>query len=96
MEERKRTIPGLAELIENQKAFDRQKSELERDHMGKYALFSRGELKETIEDEEAAYEKGYAEYGEGKFSLLRIGAEPESCGSARPYTLEELQADGFV
>ena len=89
-------IPGLAELIRNQSAYEKLRLSLEQNHSGKIALFSDGELMELIESEDEAYRKGYAEYGEGNFFLREIGESPKSCGSARPYTLEEMQRDGFV
>ena len=89
-------ISGLAELTRNQEAFEKHRETLEREHMGKFALFSNGELIEVIEDEDQAYKKGYATYGYGEFTLHGIGEEPVSCGSARPYSLDELKADGLV
>lgn len=91
-----RKIPGLAELIRNQNAYERHRSSLERNHSGKFALFSDGELKELFKNEEEAYRSGYADYGEGNFFLHEIGASPKSCGSARPYTLKEMQEDGLA
>ncbi len=89
-------ISGLAELTRNQEAFEKHREMLEREHMGKFALFSNGEFKEVLEDEDEAHRKGYEEYGYGKFTLHGIGEEPVSCGSARPYSLDELKADGLV
>lgn len=89
-------IPGLAELIRNQDAYEKQRVTLEQEHNGKVALFSEGELKELFENEVEAYRSGFANYGEGNFFLHEIGASPKSCGSARPYTLKEMQEDGLV
>lgn len=86
-------IPGVDELVRNQREFTKQKAELERKHFGKFALFSHGKLECIVESREEAYEVGYSKYGEAEFSLHEIGAEPQYCGSARPISLEELEAD---
>lgn len=96
MTEVTKKIPGLAELIRNRKAFEKQEAKLKLKHTGKLALFVNEELIEIFEDEEKAYEYGYAEFGYGKFTLHEIGAEPVNCGSARPYSFDELKADGLV
>ncbi len=89
-------LPGLAELIRNQKAFDAQREDLESTHHGKFALFSDGKLLLVVSSKEDAYSKGFSECEDGKFTVFEIGEKPKSTGSARPYTIEELQADGFV
>ena len=92
-----RKIPGLLELVKNQNAFKKQRAELERNHFGKIAIFSNEKLKHIAESKEEAFTWGYSECGEGKFSLHEIGINTsKSTGSARPYTLEELEADGLV
>lgn len=92
----KKKFPGLAELIRNQKAFDAQREDLENSHHGEFALFSDGKLIMVVSSKDDAYNKGYSEFEDGKFSVFEIGEKPMSLGSARPYTLEELEADGYV
>ncbi len=89
-------LPGLAELIKNQKAYDAQRETLESSHHGEFALFSDGELILVVSSKDDAYSKGFSECEDGKFTVFEIGEKPKSTGSARPYTLEELQADGYV
>ncbi|MCY3627140.1 MAG: hypothetical protein OXG88_05815 [Gammaproteobacteria bacterium] len=89
-------LPGLAELIRNQKVFDAQREDLESTHHGEFALFSGGKLLLIVDTLEEANSKGYSECEDGKFTVIEIGQEPKSLGSARPYTLEEFQADGYV
>ncbi|MCY3884068.1 MAG: hypothetical protein OXG24_04045 [Gammaproteobacteria bacterium] len=91
-----RKIPGLDELIRNQEEFTKQRAILKRKHCGKFAIFCQGELKGIADSKEDAYRTGYSECGDQKFTLHEIGEKPQSTGSARAYTLEELQADGLV
>ena len=92
-----RKIPGLFELVKNQRAFEKQRADLERNHLGKIAIFSNEKLKHIAESKEEAFNWGYSECGKGKFTLHEIGIKTSrSTGSARPYTLEELEADGLV
>ncbi len=39
-----------------------------------------GEVVETVEDKDVAYELGLQRYGAGNFSLERIGTSPHSFG----------------
>ncbi|MDE0644678.1 MAG: hypothetical protein OXH84_00350 [Gammaproteobacteria bacterium] len=48
-------LPGLAELIRNQNAFDAQQENLESTHHGEFALFSDGQLLLVVSIKEDTY-----------------------------------------
>lgn len=54
MSESTNKILGLSELKQNQQAFEKRRETLEREHTGKFALFSSGKFKQVLEDEEEA------------------------------------------
>ena len=96
MTQPKKKIPGLAELVKNQEVFSKQESDLDREHHGKFALFSNKELIAIVNSIDEGYKKGYAEC-DGNFSLHEIGSDSHRhCGSGTPYTLEELKEEGLV
>ena len=49
-------------------------------HSGKMALMHDGGVVEIVDDKDVAYELGLRRYGDGNFSLERIGASPHSFG----------------
>lgn len=58
----------------------RYQDELESEHSGKMALMRDGEVVEIVGDKDVAYELGLQRYGDGNFSLERIGVSPHSLG----------------
>ena len=98
MAEVQRKIPGLAELAQNQKVFAEIESNLDREHHGKFALFSKGKFIDVVNTREEGTKRGYSDCG-GVFSLHEIGnevADNQQTGSAIPCTLEELEEEGLV
>ena len=94
--QQERKIPGLAELVQNQKVFTPMEAKLDLLHHGKYALFSKQQFIAIVDSVKEGYEKGSAECG-GVFSLHEIGNEAKKhCGSGEPYTMEKLKEEGLV
>lgn len=58
---------------------------LESDDHGRIALMHDGELDGVFDDLEAANVAGYERFGEGRFSLIRIGRDFADFGSMNRY-----------
>lgn len=70
-----------SQVRSNQKAYDRNhRSQLEQTDSGRVALMHDGELKAVYNDMGDAYSIGCEKYGLGRFSLVRIGAQPVDLG----------------
>lgn len=98
MTKNQQKIPGLAEAFRNHKEFIKIEAELDREHHGKYALFSKGKFICVVDNTQEGAKRGYDRCG-GDYSLHEIGdevADNKHCGSIQPYTLEELEEEGFV
>ena len=78
---------AMAELRKNRKAFNGMQHELERGHSGRIALLLHdGELVSIFNDRGDAYVIGCERFGEGHFSIKKIGTPPASFGAAASYT----------
>lgn len=71
---------SVEQVRENQKVYEKEKDQLEAEYAGKVALYCNGERMDIFDDYMEAYRQGRREYGLGKFSLKRIGAQPVSLG----------------
>ena len=58
---------------------------LERDDRGRITLMHDGELSGVFDDLEAANIAGYEQFGEGEFSLIRIGRDFADFGAMNRY-----------
>ena len=58
----------------------RHEARIEPEHSGKMALMHDGGVVEIVDDKDVACELGLQRYGDGNFSLERIGASPYSFG----------------
>lgn len=58
---------------------------LERDDRGRIALMHDGVLDGVFDDIEDANIAGYEQFGEGKFSLIRIGRNFADFGAMNPF-----------
>ena len=77
---------AMAELRKNREAFNGMRHELERDHSGRIALLHGGELVSIFNDRGDAYFIGCERFGQGHFSIKKIGTPPASLGAAASYT----------
>ena len=68
------------ELEKNRAAYESMKDELERDHLGRVALFHDGKLMGIYNDAEDAYTAGESAYGLGHFTTQPIGGRPIELG----------------
>lgn len=74
-----RDTPTQAEV--NRAAFvEHFQEELEAEHSGKMAVMHNGRVEAIDGDLDVAYELGLRLFGEGNFSLERIGTSPHSLG----------------
>ena len=69
-----------SELKKNLTAYESMKSMLESKERGRIALFSDGKLCDIFNDFGDGYMVGMERFGEGRFSIKRIGEPP---GTAR-------------
>ncbi len=69
-----------AELEKNRATYESMKDELERNHLGRVALFHDGELVDIYNDAEDAYTAGKSTYGLGHFTTQTIGEPPIHLG----------------
>ena len=76
---------AMDEVRKNIKIYEMMKEELERDHMGKVALFHHGGFIRTFDDYDHAYQFGCDEYGLGHFSVKKIGERPLNMGAMTPF-----------
>ena len=74
------------ELRTNRNAYQAMQDELEREHRGRFALLHGGELIHLFNDRWDAYTIGTERFGEGCFSIKKIGEPPASLGAATQYT----------
>ena len=74
------------ELRTNRNAYQAMRGDLEREHQGRFALLQGGELIHLFNDRWDAYTIGIERFGEGCFSIKKIGAPPASLGAATQYT----------
>ena len=77
---------AMDELRKNREAFNGMRRELEREHSGRIALLHDGELVSIFNNRGDAYVIGCERFGEGHFSIKKIGALPASFGAAASYT----------
>ena len=77
---------AMGELRKNRQAFNGIRRELERDHSGRIALLHDGALVSIFNDRGDAYMIGCERFGEGRFSIKKIGVLPASFGAAASYT----------
>ena len=84
---------AMNELRKNRNAFNGMRRELEREHSGRIALLHDGELVSIFNDRGDAYVIGCERFGEGHFSIKKIGTSPASFGAAGSYT-EFVSLDG--
>lgn len=77
---------AMGELRKNRQAFNGMRHELERKHSGRIALLHDGELVSIFNDRGDAYVIGCERFGEGHFSIKKIGTPPASFGAAASYT----------
>ena len=69
-----------SELQKNMASYDAMKDELKKEYVGKVALFSNGELEDIFNDFADAYKIGMHRFGEGKYSIKRIGEQSYNLG----------------
>ena len=79
--------PAVHELKKNIKAYNAIWKELEHDHHGRTALLHDGRLVSIYNDRWDARAIGCERFGEGRFSLERIGTPPASLGAATEYAI---------
>ena len=84
---------AMDELRKNRQAFNGMRGDLEREHSGRIALLHDGELVSIFNDRGDAYVIGCERFGEGHFSIKKIGTPPASFGAAASYT-EFVPLDG--
>ena len=80
------------ELKKNLAAHESMKSTLESKESGRIALFSDGKLCDISNDFGDGYMVGMERFGEGRFSVKRIGEPPVQLGAATLYA-EPVQID---
>lgn len=66
------------QLSRNIATYEQIVQDLERRHLGEFALFSNGKLIEVYEARSDALKVGREKFGEGKFSVKQIGGSPLS------------------
>lgn len=76
---------SMRELNVNRGAYRTMQGELERHHRGRFALLHGGELVHIFNDRWDAYVIGTERFGEGGFSIKKIGERPAHLGAARLY-----------
>ncbi len=76
---------SMRELNLNRDAYRTMQRELERHHRGRFALLHGGELVHLFNDRWDAYVIGTDRFGEGGFSIKKIGERPARLGAATPY-----------
>lgn len=76
----------MRELKKNRDTYNAMRDKLEREHRGRVALLHDGELVFVYNDRWDAYVIGTERFGEGNFSIKKIGAPPASLGAATWYT----------
>ena len=81
-----------SELKKNLAAYESMKSTLESKERGRIALFSDGKLCDIFNDFGDGYMVGMERFGEGRFSVKRIGEPPVQLGAATLYA-EPVQID---
>ena len=74
------------ELKRNIEAYEAIRKELEQTHRGRFALLHDGRLVNVLNDRWDAYVVGRERFGEGSFSITKIGEQPASLGAATLYT----------
>ena len=79
-------VLAMGELRKNRRTFNEIRRDLERDHSGRTALLHDGELVSIFNDRGDAYMIGCERFGEGRFSIKKIGVLPASFGAAASYT----------
>ena len=84
---------AMSELRKNRGAFNGIRHDLERGHSGRIALLHGGELVSIFNDRGDAYMTGCERFGEGRFSIKKIGVPPASFGGAASY-IEFAPLDG--
>ena len=80
------TNEATIELKKNIKAYEALRQGLERTHSGRFALLHDGSLMNVFNDRWDAYLIGRERFGEGHFSIKKIGERPASLGAATLYT----------
>ena len=75
-----------SELGKNFHAYGKMRRTLERSHRGRFALLHDGELVEVLNDRWDAFVIGRERFGDGGFSIKKIGEPPASLGAATLYT----------
>lgn len=73
---------AMKQLRRNRKAYDEMRDALEREHPGRVALLRDGELVHVLNDRWDAYVVGMERFGEGCFSIKKIGERAASLGAA--------------
>lgn len=68
------------QLSLNIAAYEEIIQDLEKRHLGQFALFSNGKFIEVYEARSDALKIGREKFGEGRFSLKQIGGNPPSQG----------------
>ena len=74
------------ELKRNIAAYEALREDLERTRHGRFALLHDGNLVNVLNDRWDAYLVGRERFGEGRFSITKIGEPPATLGAATLYT----------
>ena len=82
-----------SELKKNLAAYESMKSTLESKERGRIALFSDGKLCDIFNDFGDGYMVGMERFGEGRFSVKRIGEPPVQLGAATLYANRSRSID---
>ena len=77
---------AMHELKRNIEAYQAIQKELERTSDGRFALLHEGILVNVFNDRWDAYLVGQERFGEGRFSIKKIGEPPATLGAATLYT----------
>jgi hypothetical protein len=75
----------MADLKDDIAAFDRMRSELETQHLGKWALVHDRELVAVFEEFDGAAIEAVRRFGRGPYLIRQIGAAPITLSAAVLY-----------
>ena len=78
---------AMNELKRNVEAYQAIQEELERTNSGRFSSLHAGSLVKVFNDRWDAHLVGHERFGEGRFSIKKIGEPPATLGAATMYTL---------
>lgn len=66
----------MANLDENILAYEKEQTELEKTHMGKWIMFHNGKMIAAFDSFEAALSEGEKRFGDNPFLIREVGSRP--------------------